>query len=53
MKKQIENLAKLKENLQAIDDKIDRLIINRKYLYKKIKRIVKTKEIYDKENQTL
>lgn len=53
MEKQINNLPKLKENLQAIDDKITRLIINRKYLHKKIKRIIRIRDRYDKTNQTL
>jgi hypothetical protein len=53
MEKQIKNLPKLEENLKAIDDKMNRLIINRKYLHKKIKRIVKVREQYDKANQTL
>ncbi len=53
MEKQINNLPKLKENLQAIDDKILRLIINRKYLNKKIKKIIRMRDRYDKENQTL
>lgn len=50
---QAKKLPQLEQNLKAIDDKMNRLIINRKYIYKRIKNIKKAKEGYDKANQTL
>jgi len=49
----LKKLPQLEQNLKAIDDKMNRLIINRKYLYKRIKNIKRTKEGYDKANQTI
>jgi len=50
---QVKKLPQLEENLKAIDDKMNRLIINRKYIYKRIKKIKRAKEGYDKANQTI
>jgi len=49
----LKKLPQLEQNLQAIDDKIERLIINRKYLYRKVKGYRKIKDIHDKTNQTV